>query len=398
MTAWADIDGIRTGDTAACELVITEQDVDRFAQLSQDVNPLHMDTGVAQGYGFPRRVAHGMLALSAISQLIGTKLPGPGSLWHSQELQFAAPVFVGDRLSARVTVQQVSKGAQIVSLQTEVLNADTGALVLTGSAKVKIPQRKVQQERKTVTERVAIVTGSSRGLGRAIALRLAAAQIKILVHYHQAAEKAHSVLEEIVANGGEAVTFQADLTEAKGVEALYQGACAAFGKVDILVNNATPAILRKPLPEVTWQDFLSYLNLYVQATFRLTQLAVPAMQSQRFGRIVNIVASQAHGVPPPRLAPYIAAKSALEGLSRALAVELAPLGITVNMVAPSLLVTDQTAGLGDRARQLAVAQAPMKRLAELNDVAGAVEFLVGEAAAFITGAVVPVAGGEVMPT
>jgi acyl dehydratase len=142
---WADIAKIQVGDTASCEMTVTEAHVDTFAQLSQDDNPLHMDDRVARQHGFPRRVAPGMLALSAISRLIGTQLPGPGALWLSQDVQFAMPVFVGDRVEARVTVEQVSTGAQAVVLRTEAVNADTQAVVLRGTAKVRILPRRSKE-------------------------------------------------------------------------------------------------------------------------------------------------------------------------------------------------------------------------------------------------------------
>src|SRR5438105_4339171 len=135
LATWADISKIQVGDTASCEMTVTEEHVDSFARLSLDDNALHMDDSVAREYGFPKRVAHGMLALSAISRLIGTQLPGPGALWLSQEVQFATPVFVGDTLEARVTVQQLSMGAQVVVLSTEAKNLSTGGMVLRGTAK-----------------------------------------------------------------------------------------------------------------------------------------------------------------------------------------------------------------------------------------------------------------------
>jgi 3-hydroxybutyryl-CoA dehydratase len=138
---WADISRLKVGDTASCEFVVDERAVAAFAALSADDNPLHMDEQVARAHGFPRRVAHGMLALSAISRLIGTQLPGPGSLWVSQELKFPAPVLVGDALTAQVAVEQVSTAVGIVRLRTEVRNKESGALVLSGFAMVKIPRR-----------------------------------------------------------------------------------------------------------------------------------------------------------------------------------------------------------------------------------------------------------------
>ena len=138
----ADINRIQVGDTASCDFVVDDQAVKAFAALSLDDNALHMDEAVAQDRGFPRRVAHGMLALGGISRLIGTQLPGHGSLWTTQDLRFSTPVFVGDALTARVTVEQVSKGAGTVKLKTEVKNNSTGSVVLSGTALVRIPPRK----------------------------------------------------------------------------------------------------------------------------------------------------------------------------------------------------------------------------------------------------------------
>jgi 3-oxoacyl-[acyl-carrier protein] reductase len=254
-----------------------------------------------------------------------------------------------------------------------------------------------QREDRVVTDRVALVTGSSRGLGRAIALELARAGHRVVIHYHSRREGADAVLHELGSDPARAIACQADLTDPSAADRLFEAASQAFGRVDVLVNNATPPILRKPVLECSWDDFAAFLDVYVRATLRLVQLAAPSMQSRRFGRIVNVLSTYAHGVPPPRLAPYVTAKNALAGLSRALAVELGPAGITVNTVAPSVLVTEQNAGLGDRARQLAAAQAPLRRLPELHEVAGAVAFLASDAASAITGAVLPVAAGDIMP-
>ena len=146
LALWADFSKIQVGDTASCEVTVTEEDVDAFARLSQDDNALHMDDSVAREYGFPRRVAHGMLALSAISRLIGTQLPGHGALWLSQDVQFTTPVFVGDTFEAKVTVQQLSMGAQVVVLSTEARNLTTGGVVLRGTAKVRVLPRKSEEQ------------------------------------------------------------------------------------------------------------------------------------------------------------------------------------------------------------------------------------------------------------
>jgi 3-oxoacyl-[acyl-carrier protein] reductase len=400
------------GESRHCELVITAEHVDAFSALSGDVNPLHMDDAAARELGFPGRVAHGMLALSAISRLIGTELPGPGALWISQDVQFASPVFVGDHLRATVAVEQVSRATGLVSLRTEVRNTRTGTGVLSGVATVRWPERTTPTTATTAREtkpgetkaremgsevgRVAIVTGSSRGLGRAVAEALAADGVQVVVHYAERDADANLVVEEIARRGGRAHACKADLRHAGGAEELFERACAAFGKVDIVVNSATPPILRKAVLDCTWADFEPYLEVYLRSTLRLTQLAAPGMQERRFGRVVNMLSSYALGAPPAKLSGYVTAKSALSGLSRALAVELGPFGITVNAVAPSMVITEQNTSVPERARQLVAAQTPMRRLATVSDVAEAVRFLCSDGAGFITGAVMPVTGGEVM--
>lgn len=387
---------IRVGMSASCELVASEALVDQFALWSGDVNPLHVDASVAKAHGFPRRVAHGMVALSAISRLIGTELPGAGALWVQQDLQFLQPVYLGDRLRARVTVEQVSLATETVVLRTEVVNLATDAPVLSGQAKVRVMKQNTVEKRSPVEDRVAIVSGSSRGLGQAIAQALADAGHRLVVHCHRERDAATAFVEQLRAKGGKAILCQADLS-GDAVDRLFQEAYDAFGRVDIIVNNASPMITRKPAFEHQWHEFDAYWNLYVRSAFRLAQLAVPEMQARKFGRIINIISSYAVGVPPAKLLAYVTAKSAMAGFSRALAVELGPSGVTVNMVAPSMLMTDQTSAMGDRARQLAASQSPIRRLPELDEVARAVAFLASDAASAITGAVIPVAGGEVMP-
>lgn len=136
--ALADIATIHVGDTASCEACMSTDAIEQFAALSGDDNPLHMSDDIAKGYGFDRPVAHGMLAVAAISRLIGTELPGRGSLWVSHDVRFSAPVLAGDRVLARVTVEQVSVGTGLVGLRTEVTNLNSQKTVLAGVAKVRV--------------------------------------------------------------------------------------------------------------------------------------------------------------------------------------------------------------------------------------------------------------------
>lgn len=134
----ADIRTIHPGDTAACETTITVADVITFARLSGDDNPLHLDPSTSARYGFEAPVAHGLLSLALISRLIGTQLPGRGSLWVGQDLKFPTPVMVGDQVAASVTVEQVSIATGLVVLRTEAINVRTGKPVVSGLARVRV--------------------------------------------------------------------------------------------------------------------------------------------------------------------------------------------------------------------------------------------------------------------
>ncbi|MGE0759804.1 MAG: MaoC family dehydratase [Pirellulaceae bacterium] len=144
-TAAAELDRLQVGDTASCEWTVTAELLDSFASFSGDTNPLHMDERFARSCGFPGRVAHGMVALSAISRLIGTRIPGPGALWISQDVHLVAPSFLGDQIEARVTVQAISRAAQVVVLHTEAVNVATRTAILRGTAKVHVPARQVAE-------------------------------------------------------------------------------------------------------------------------------------------------------------------------------------------------------------------------------------------------------------
>lgn len=136
--ALATIDTLKVGDAASCDFIATEERIRAFADFSLDLNPLHLDQASARDLGFARPVAHGMIALSAISRLLGTRLPGPGSLWVSQEVQFVAPVLLDDPVTVSVVVERISVATGIVQLKTEARHAIRGSVVLSGTAKVRV--------------------------------------------------------------------------------------------------------------------------------------------------------------------------------------------------------------------------------------------------------------------
>ncbi|MCE7948815.1 MAG: 3-oxoacyl-[acyl-carrier-protein] reductase [Chloroflexi bacterium CFX4] len=245
-----------------------------------------------------------------------------------------------------------------------------------------------------LAERVAVVTGASRGIGRAIALELARRGAAVVVNYNASAEAAEQVVAAIQGAGGSALAVQADVSDLAQAEALIKAAQTQFGKVDILVNNAgmTRDGLLMSMKETDWD---SVLDTNLKSAWSCCKAAVRGMIKQRSGRIVNItsvvgISGQAGQTN------YSASKAGLIGFTKALAREVASRQITVNAVAPGFITTDMTASLSAELMAELNKRIPLARYGAPEDIAYAVAFLVSDEASYITGQVLTVDGGLIM--
>jgi 3-oxoacyl-[acyl-carrier protein] reductase len=242
-----------------------------------------------------------------------------------------------------------------------------------------------------LTDRVAVVTGSSRGIGRAIALKLASLGAKVVVNYYGSEDAAQEVVEEVESGGGEAIAVQADVKDAEQAKDLIGAALEAFGRLDILVNNVgiTRDTLLMRMKEDDW-DLV--INTNLKGTFNCTKAAQRTMIRQRYGRIINI--TSVSGVAGQvGQANYSASKAGVIGFTKAVARELGTRSITVNAVAPGYVQTDQTADLPQELIDYILELTPLKRPGTAEEIANAVAFLASEEASYVSGQVLGVDGG-----
>jgi 3-oxoacyl-[acyl-carrier protein] reductase len=244
-----------------------------------------------------------------------------------------------------------------------------------------------------LSEKVAIVTGASRGIGRCIALALAAQGAKVVASARNA-EALDKLVEEIKQQGGEATAVVGDVAVDTDASKLIDQAVAKYGQVDILVNNA--GITRDGLLlRMKNEDWDAVLDTNLKGAFLCIRAAAKVMSKQRSGRIINI-SSVVGEMGNAGQANYCASKAGLLGLTKSVARELARRNVTVNAITPGFIVTDMTDDMTDKARQAMTEQIPLGRLGEVDDIANAVIFLASDQSSYITGQVLGINGGMYM--
>lgn len=238
--------------------------------------------------------------------------------------------------------------------------------------------------KQDLSNRVALVTGGSRGIGAAIALALAGAGCAVAVNYRERADDAEAIVAKIKATGGRAIAVAADVSQTAAVTAMVERVTTALGPIDILVNNAGVAIVRG-VDDLTEAEFDLTIAVNLKSAFLCTQAVLPAMRARKWGRIVNITSGAARGAGAIGV-HYNASKAGMEGLTRGYAARLVKEGITVNSVAPSLIETDMMRGRTDLARKI-----PLGRMGQPDEVAHAVVMVLGND--YMTGQTIVLNGG-----
>ena len=389
---------INIGDKETLSHVITKEDIGKFVALTGDDNKLHVDEKFASTTHFKKPVVHGMLGASFISTIIGTKIPGDGALWFSQTLEFLLPVRIGDHLTVIAEVIKKNDKEQILELKTEIYNQNK-QIVTKGIAKVKVIEQEVRAEatieNKVTRVKTALVIGGTGGIGSEVCLQLAKDGFNIALHYHSNVDRANELKKLIEEQGVKCIAIKANInieSELKGMLTIIQ---RSFDTIDVLVSAAATNIPNIKFQDLEWEDYLKQLELNIKTVFNIMKFVVELMLNNGGGKIINIGSYSAEK-PNNDWSHYITAKSALIGFTKSLAFELAPKGININMVTPSLLSTELTADIPEKFKLLTASQTPLRRLAKASDVAGAISFLASEKANFLAGENIRINGGQIM--
>ena len=245
----------------------------------------------------------------------------------------------------------------------------------------------------SLSGRVALVTGSSAGLGKAIAMAFGNAGAKVAINYHNNKERAEKTMSEFADQGITCDLFRANVIDESSVDAMFNEIESKLGNVDIVVPNATPDQPLKPIEEYDWEFYQSMLDFFIKSPFLLARRALPSMKEKKWGRIINIT-SEVYQLSVAPFSAYVAAKGGQIGWSRSMSKELAPHGITVNMIAPGWIPVERHEKDPQEMKDGYLANIPMKRWGKPEEVGNAAVYYASDEAAFVTGQTICVNGGN----
>jgi 3-oxoacyl-[acyl-carrier protein] reductase len=244
-------------------------------------------------------------------------------------------------------------------------------------------------------DKVALITGASRGIGAASAKALAHHGATVIINYINSKDKAEELLDEIKKAGGKGIVCQADVRNQDAVNDMVESTLNEFGKIDVLVNNANINFPIRPFIELTWDQIEAKILGEMKALYNCSQAVLKDMLVRKSGKLI-FVSSSLSRFPGFGFSAHAAAKSAMDGMAKVMAMELGPSGITVNVVGPGLTITDATAGQPKEVHEQIAAITPLRRLGMPDDIAGVVLFLASSLSDYLNGEYIPVTGGSFM--
>lgn len=375
---------------------VTVDEVDSFAKLTGDYNPVHVDDSYAKDTNFGKRVVHGMLTSSFISTIIGMRIPGPGSLWLSQTINFLNPTFIGDVIEVKAVVTKISRSTRTITMSISITNQNGLKLVDGESVVRSLETKKEKKKIMSDGQKIVLVTGGSRGIGAATAKKLANEDYYVVINYLTSKEDADKLVSEIKAGGKKAVAIQGDVSNSKDVDRIFTEIESQVGVVLSVVHCAAPNPIPKVFQELNWEVFQSNIDTQLKGAFNCVQRAIPHMLEKEYGAFVFLGSIFTDGTPPVQQSAYVSTKAALNAFSHAMAVEYGPKKIRFNSVNPGMTQTQMIAGIPDKVKMLTKMNTPLRSLAEPEDIANSIAFLLSPQASHITGETLRVCGGIFM--
>lgn len=389
----ASFEDFTVGQSFRFTRTIKQDDVDSFASLSGDYNPLHIDNDFAAKTSFGRPVVHGILNVAFISKMLGMSLPGPGCLWLSQTLDFLAPAYIEDEIT--VSAEVVSKSASTKTLNIFInVENQNGKKLIEGKAKVKMIEIKNEEkENEKPMQAISLVVGGSRGIGAETAGQMAARGDHVIVTYNSKKESADEVCENIKQNGGSAFSLKLDILDEDEIKETISIIAERYGYLSNVVFCASPEANPVAFENENWSNQEVFLNSQLKAPFFLVQSSIPLARKTTGVSFVFVSSIYAEGIPPKNQTSYVVAKAGLNAFSRALAVEFGSEQIRFNTVSPGMTETDFIRDIPQKTKLTAKVNTSLKKLAKPEEIASTICFLCSHLASHITGVDIPVSGG-----
>ena len=410
------MDTFNLGDSYRDKFVITDDVVHKFADFSLDFNPVHIDLDYAKSRGYSRQVSHGVIQLSYLSKMIGMDFPGPGAIWINQTAEWILPVLVGDTIEIVLTIKSRSYSTKILTLSVEIYNQNNKK-VMVGESQVKITENissepddnliapadhnshEVSKEHSSKiansNNRVALVTGSSRGIGEAIARKLSRDGYNVAINCRNNLKAANKIVDSIKSSGADAILVQGDITNPDDIARIKKDIFNKWGRCDIVVHSASPPINPIKTEELKYENFDLYLNTYLKAAVLIVEAFSKSMIQNKFGRFVFLGSSYLFGPPPQGMGAYVSAKEALWGYTKSIATDMAHYNITANMVSPSLTITDLTSEIPSRVKEVEAIKSPTRRLVTVEDTAYHVAHICADYSSYLNGINLPITSSPI---
>jgi 3-oxoacyl-[acyl-carrier protein] reductase len=385
------VDGWCVGDSRTIEHQFTTNDINSFAKLTGDYNPLHVDHNYAATTATGGQVVHGMLVASFISTLIGMEIPGPGALWNDFQVSWRKIVRIDDTLRFTATVSSINSSLDLIVLEIRGVGVENDELYIDGSAKVMVMSKKKVISSFMLGKKI-LVTGASGILGTTVCKQLSdeGAELILWGRNSERLEELKNTLSTAVID-----VICCDLSDE---EAVKEQSKTLFlnNNIDGIIHTAAHPL--NLTSAVDWNNLFElkrHLNIGVIALQQLVTAFMENRLAKRGGFIVTVLTEAVFDVPPDNMSAYVATKMASWGLIKSYAKELGPLGVRCNAVSPGLMETPYSSEISIRAKKIEEATNPMRRICNPDDVARAILFL--STASFVNGTNLPVTGGQRMP-